>query len=171
MLSWDKDWMLPTIPTQTIPAQDASLWGTEISVENRHDLWTAIFQILSQTMILVGLSLLIVIKNTSCPVFLADSAERCARQPNSSKLVMHFSNSLVDLQPQTIANKIVTLCPKAMQEMDEYMMRNHRDSSNTHLTSGLMAILRAIANPQMPRAAPMAANNGNICFPQASKPI
>jgi len=73
-------------------------------------------------MILVGLSLLIVIKNTSCPVFLADSAERCARQLNSSKLVMHFSSLLVDLQPSNHSNKIATLCPKALQEMDESMM-------------------------------------------------
>jgi hypothetical protein len=67
-------WMLPTTPILTIiAAQNKSLGGTEKSVESRHDLWFAIFHIISQAVIFVTLSLIIVLQNTSCSVFLANS--------------------------------------------------------------------------------------------------
>jgi hypothetical protein len=53
--------------------KNKSLGGAEKSVEPRHDLWFAIFHILSQAVIFVALSLIIVLQNTSCSVFLANS--------------------------------------------------------------------------------------------------
>jgi hypothetical protein len=46
---------------------------------------------------------------------------------------------------------------------EKHSLDTDRDGYDTDLTSGLIAILRAIAKPQMPRAAPMAANKGKIC--------